>query len=526
MAHEASTLLLTGRPLRIEEVENTAHGRLQVRVAPEALQRLADRRRALEREAAAGNVIYGVNTGFGSLSTQRISDADLQQLQQNLVRSHAAGVGELLDDATVRAAMLLLAASLARGLSGVRPVVVERVVELLNAGVVPCVPSVGSVGASGDLAPLAHIALVLLGEGEARLDGRTLPGAEALAKAGVSPLTLQAKEGLALLNGTHLMTAQAVLAHAQADRVFTAALDAAAMAIDACRGTDAFLDDRVHKARCQPGQREVARQLALRLEGSQIVPSHRTDDPRVQDPYSLRCAPQALGAALDLLRWSRGVVERELGAVTDNPLVFESRGESGRLVVSAGNFHGMPLALAMDAAAMALATVANIAERRVQQMLAGAESTSPLPAQLSPQPGLHSGMMLAQYTAAACCNELAGLAHPASSFNIPTCAGMEDFNSFGPRACAKALRAVELTRQVVAIELLVAAQALEHRRPLRSGRRVEQAYETVRRVVAPLEADRPLAPDIAAIANLIETNAFHCGAISESASFPPTRPAE
>jgi len=523
MTQRTERLTLTGRPLRIEEVERVARGELGVAIAPEALQRLARRREALQQVVDAGETVYGVNTGFGSLSTQRISEADLQQLQRNLVRSHAAGTGELFDDATVRATMLLLAASLARGLSGVRPVVVERVVGLLNAGVVPCVPSVGSVGASGDLAPLAHIALVLLGEGEARLEGRTVPGAEALAKAGVSPLTLQAKEGLALLNGTHLMTAQAALACAQADRLFAAALDAAAMAIDACRGTDAFLDDRVHKARCQPGQREVARQLALRLEGSQIIPSHRTNDPRVQDPYSLRCAPQALGAALDLLRWSRSVVERELGAVTDNPLVFEGPGETGRLVVSAGNFHGMPLALAMDAMAMALAPVANIAERRTQHMLSG---TAPLPPQLSPEPGLRSGMMLAQYTAAACCNELAGLAHPASSFNIPTCAGMEDFNSFGPRACAKALRAVELTRRVVAIELMVAAQALERHRPLRSGLRVERAHETVRSVVAPLEEDRPLAPDIAALSRLIDQGAFGCGAIGQCASFPPADEAE
>lgn len=502
------TLSLTGAAITIDDVERVARGESRVALAQEASERLRAGRSALEQAIAGGAAIYGVNTGFGSLSTQRISDSDLRQVQRNLVRSHAAGVGEPLPIPTVRAMLLLLAASLCRGASGVRQVVAQRVVDLLSAGITPVVPEIGSVGASGDLAPLAHAALVLIGEGEAFVDGARVSGGEALERAGLAPLALEAKEGLALLNGTHLMAARGALTLADVERLFDAAIAAAAMSIDACRGTDAFLDPRVHESRGQIGQIEAARRIADCIEGSQIVPAHLHDDPRVQDPYSLRCAPQALGAARDTIDFARAIIERELGAITDNPLVFASEDDAGRRVISAGNFHGAPLAIALDALAIALAHVAGIAERRVYYILAASDEENPLNPHLSPQPGLHSGMMIAQYTAAACCNELIGLASPASVANIPTSAGMEDYNSFGARSAAKAERAARLCRSVVAIELLCAAEALEYQRPLRSGPGVERAHAVVRAASPRLTADRPLAPDIAAVEQRIAQGAF------------------
>jgi len=393
-------------------------------------------------------------------------------------------------------------------LSGVRPQIVEGVVALLNHGVTPVVPSVGSVGASGDLAPLAHAALVLLGEGEATLGGVRLSGKEALERIGQRPIVLEAKEGLALVNGTHLMAASAALSLFDAERLFSAALCAAALSIDACRGTDAFLDERVHVARGQLGQIDVARRLRALMMGSQIVPSHLHDDPRVQDPYSLRCAPQVLGAAQDVLRFAGQMIERELSAVSDNPLVFASEPDGSRQIVSAGNFHGMPLAVALDAAALAVAHIAGIAERRVYYILAASDAQNPLNPHLSPVPGLHSGLMIAQYVAAACCNELIGLTLPASVANIATSAGMEDYNSFGARSASKLRQALTRAREVVAIELLCAAEALEYQRPLRSGEGVERAHAEVRRVVSRRTADRPPSPDIAAIVSLIEKGAF------------------
>ncbi len=538
MPEHDSALVLTGAPLSIAEVEAVARLHLPVTLGDGARRRIEASRAALEAAMASGRTLYGVNTGFGSLAKKRIGDGDLSEVQHNLIRSHAAGVGEPLPAETVRAMMLLLAASLSRGRSGVRAIVVDRLVEFLNTGVTPIVPSVGSVGASGDLAPLAHVALVLIGEGEYTITSRSAPSGTGVPpvrsqesdqknltyktehsgprsesgatpegatpkRAVPEPLQLAAKEGLALINGTHLMAAQAALALADIDRLIPAAVAAAAMSIDACRGTDAFLDPRVHDLRNQVGQREAAARIAALIDGSSIIPSHLHHDPRVQDPYSLRCAPVVLGAALDQIRCCRAVVERELGAVTDNPLVFDDPGDTDRFVVSAGNFHGMPLAIQMDALAIALAAIAGIAERRVYYILAASDSENPLNAHLSPKPGLHSGLMIVQYTAAACVNELATLAAPASVVNVPTSAGMEDFNSFGPRAAAKARRAIELCRYVVAIELLCAAEALEYQRPLRSGAGVEAAHAAVRSAVPRLTADRPPAPDIAAIATLI-----------------------
>jgi histidine ammonia-lyase len=504
----APHLVLDGGALDARALVEVARAGRQVELGASARARLAASRRDLEQAIAGGEVLYGVNTGFGSLAQQRIEGDRLREIQKNLILSHAAGVGEPLPDDAVRAMLLVLIASLTRGLSGVRPTLVEHLVALLNAGVTPRVPSVGSVGASGDLAPLAHAALVLLGEGEATLDGVLLGGREALSRAGLEPLQLEAKEGLALINGTHLMASSAALTLEDLERVLCGALCAAAMSIDACRGTDAFLDERVHDARGQSGQAEVAARLRALMAGSQIIPSHLHNDRRVQDPYSLRCAPQVMGAALDALRFARRIVECELGAVTDNPLVFAKAEGHARQVVSAGNFHGMPLALALDTVVVAMTYLAGIAERRVYFLLAASDAENHLHPHLSPVPGLHSGLMIAQYVAAACCNELIGLSTPASVSNIPTSAGMEDYNSMGATSALKARRAVERLRQVVAIELLCAAEALEYQRPLRSGPGVEKAHELVRSVVSRRTADRPPAPDILALEQLIAAGAF------------------
>lgn len=503
-------LVLDGGTLRLGDVVSVSQGRRRVEIGAGALERIRESRAVVERATRDGAAHYGINTGFGSLAQKRIPPGDLRELQRNLVRSHAAGVGAPLAAEVVRGMMLLLAASLCRGLSGVRTQVVELLVSMLNSGVTPTVPELGSVGASGDLAPLAHVALVLLGEGRATAGGREMSGREALDAAGLRKVSLEAKEGLALINGTHLMCARGVLLCREFSDVFDAALAAAAMSVDACRGTDSFLDSRVHEARRQPGQRMVAARVGALLAGSQIIPSHRENDPRVQDPYSLRCTPAVLGAAWDAADYVRSCIEIELGAVTDNPLVFADASDR-EPVVSAGNFHGMPVALPLDILAIAVAHVAGISERRTFAMLAAADPEAHLTAYLSPKPGLHSGYMIAQYTAAACCNEIVGLAAPASVVNIPTSAGIEDYNSFGPRSAAKAARAMELARYVIAVELVCAAQGLEYHRPLKSGAGVERARAIVRGNVPVLTADRPPAPDIEAVASLIMRGAFREG---------------
>ena len=503
-ATSSEALVLSGDRLDVVGLEQVARSGRRVALSAETVARMERSRAALEGALGAKRAIYGVNTGFGSLSRQRLESGELAEVQQNLLRSHAACVGPALDGPVVRGMLLLLAASLCRGRSGVRAEVAGAIVSLLNAGITPVVPETGSVGASGDLAPLAHACLVLTGEGEAVVDGKRVSGAEALRLRGLAPITPSAKEGLALINGTHLMAAQAALLMADFDRLFDAALVGVAMSIDACRATDAFLDDRVYAARNQVGPRRVAARVRAMLRGSTIVTSHLENDPRVQDPYSLRCAPAVLGASLDSAEHVRRAVDLELGAVTDNPLIFDDE----PVVVSAGNFHGMPIALPLDVLALALAHVAGVSERRTFLMLAASDPESHLRPHLSPRPGLHSGLMIAQYTAAACCNEIVGLANPATTINLPTCAGMEDYNSFGPRSAAKARRSLELTRRVVAIELLCAAQAIESHRPLRSGEPVERAHALIRGVVPSLTADRPPSPDIEAIAGLIEAGRF------------------
>lgn len=499
----APAVSLDASALTLEHVVSVARRSVPVLLSSTARGKVAACRAIVEAATTDGLAHYGINTGFGSLARQRVGNAELRQLQTNLIRSHAAGVGAPLPTDVVRGTMLLLAASLSRGFSGVRPVVIESIVGMLNAGITPVVPSVGSVGASGDLAPLAHIGLAMLGEGTVEFRGSAMPADEALGRAGLKPLELEAKEGLAIINGTHLMASLGSLAIDDATRVFDAAVVAAAMSIDACRGTDSFLDERIHAVRNQPGQQLVAERLRALLKGSEIIPSHVENDPRVQDPYSLRCTPQVLGAAWDAIGYVKQAVERELGAVTDNPLVFTGSATDPDSIVSGGNFHGMPLAIPLDVLSIAMSHVAGISERRTFWLLAGLDSESHLRPYLTPQPGLCSGLMIAQYTAAACCNEIVGLCTPASVANISTSAGIEDYNSFGPRAGMKAHRVIELAQSVISIELLSAAEGLDYQRPLKSGAGVEAVHTAIRARVARLTNDRSPAPDIAVIAELV-----------------------
>jgi len=475
-------------------------------------------RRVVERCLTDGQTHYGINTGFGSLAKQRVGLDDLKTLQRNLVRSHSAGVGEPLREELVRAMMLILAGSLARGLSGVRPVVVETLVKMINAGVVPVVPSIGSVGASGDLAPLAHVALCLIGEGQATISkpaslraagfsprsaSQPMPASKALAKAGIKPLELHAKEGLALINGTHLMCAEGALLDTDFQTLYHAAHIALAMSIDGCRASHSYLDTRLYEHRPHVELFWSLEELRSLLKGSEIVDSHRDNDPRVQDPYSLRAGLTVLGSASRAWCTLSHAVSMELCAVTDNPLVFNADA-----IISGANFHGMPLAIPLDYLAIDLCHIAGISERRSYLMTGAFEPESHLKPFLTPRPGLQSGLMIAQYTAAACVNEMIGLATPASVSNISTCAGMEDYNSWGPRAAAKARRSLELATKVVAIEMLCAAAALDVHAPLKSGKGVEAAKRIIRTKVNPQGEDRVLTHDIEAIATLISAGAF------------------
>ena len=461
-------------------------------------ERLAAGRAVVEEAIAAGKAIYGVTTGFGQLADVHIAPADAAQLQVNLVRSHAVGSGPPLPEEVVRGMVVLLAASLRRGHSGVRAEVVELLLVLLERGVTPVVPSKGSVGSSGDLAPLAHLALVLIGEGEATVAGERLPGAEALARAGLSAVTLTAKEGLALVNGTHLMAAAGGLAARDAARLLDAAVVAVALSLEAFKGSTAPFDARLHALRGHPGPARVATRLTELLAGSPVVESH-ADCGRVQDPYTLRCAPQVIGAVAEALDHVGAVLERELGAVTDNPLVFPADGD----VLSGGNFHGQPLSLPLDHLALALCELASFSERRTYALLS--PGYAGLPPFLSPRPGLSSGLMIAQYAAAALVSECQVLAHPAGAGSIPTSAGQEDFNSMGALAALKARTVVENAAQVIATELVCAVQGLEFHRPLRSTDALEAAAAAVRGYVPRLEEDRSLAGELARLADALRT---------------------
>jgi histidine ammonia-lyase len=485
-------------PLTLARLEAVARGAAPPRLDGAARERIRAARAVVEDAVTRGEVVYGVTTGIGELASVRIEPADAERLQLNLLRSHAVGAGEPLPEEVVRAMMLLLAASLSRGHSGVRAELVELVLACLERGVVPVVPSRGSVGSSGDLAPLAHLGRVLVGEGAARYEGERLSGGEALGRAGLEPLRLTAKEGLALINGTHLMAAVGALAVTDADRVLEAAVVACALSLEAFKGSTVPFDARLQEVRPQPGQARVAARLRELLDGSEVVASH-ADCGRVQDPYTLRCAPQVIGAVADALDYVRGALERELSAVTDNPLVFPDDGE----VVNGGNFHGQPLSLPLDHLALALTELASYSERRTYALLS--PSYAELPRFLSPTPGLGTGLMIAQYAAAALVNECQVLAHPAGAGSIPTSAGQEDFNSMGAWAAVKARTVVEHAARVVATELVCACQGLEFHRPLRTTPALEDAVGRVREIVPRVEEDRSLAEEIGRVADAIRT---------------------
>jgi histidine ammonia-lyase len=496
-------LELDGQSLTLEEVARVARGVGEVSLADAARGRMAESRATVERIVAESRVVYGVNTGFGKLSDVTVPADELRELQINLVRSHACGVGAPLSEDETRAMMLLRANVLAKGFSGARAVVAETLLAMLARGVHPVIPELGSVGASGDLAPLAHLALCCVGEGEAFYRGERVPGGEALRHAGVEPLRLEAKEGLALLNGTQALTAVGALALERAARLARTADVSGAMSLEALKGTPAAFDERIHLARPHRGQVESAAHLRELLLESEIRASHVEGDPRVQDAYSLRCMPQVHGAARDALAHARAAVEIETGGATDNPLVFAETGE----VISGGNFHGAPLALAFDYSAIALVHLGNIVERRVDRLV-NPDKNEGLPAFLTARAGVESGYMVPQIVAVALLNECKVLAHPASTDNLPTDGGKEDHVSMGMTAAVKLRRVVESVERVVAIELLTAAEGLEHRAPLKPGRGVRRAYEAVRAHAARLTRDRPLAGDIERVAAALRRGEF------------------
>lgn len=495
-------LPLDGRSLQIDDVLAVAEGRRVVSLAPEARARMQVTRDVVDRAVALEAPVYGVNTGFGKLSEVTIAPHQLAALQRNLVRSHAAGVGDPLPEREVRAMMLLRANVLATAYAGARPLVVDALIAMLNAGVWPVVPEQGSVGASGDLAPLAHLALTLIGEGTARFQGREAPSLELLHAAGLGAVTLEAKEGLALINGTQAHTAVATLACAELTRLWRAAHVATAMSLEALLGTPDAFDARIQEARGQTGQSESAAILRQLLSGSAIRESHRHGDPRVQDAYALRCVPQVHGPALDALRFARGIISRELNAATDNPLVMET-GE----LLSGGNFHGQAVAMASDLLAIICANLAVISERRTDRLV-HPDFNQGLPPFLAGSPGLESGHMMSQVTAAALASECKSLAHPASVDSIPTDGNKEDVVPMAMGAATKLRRTVRNLRHVLAIELIAAAEALEYRRPLRSSTSVEQAHAIIRQYVARSEGDRPPAPDITRLADALAAGAL------------------
>jgi histidine ammonia-lyase len=505
-----NTVVLDGQPLKLAEIEAVSLAACPVTIALAALERVAQSRALIEEILAAGHTVYGVNTGFGKLSDVRIPPEKLAELQFNLVRSHAGGVGSPLSEGESRAMLLLRANVLAKGFSGVRPALLELLVSLLNAGVHPVIPEKGSVGASGDLAPLAHLALVVIGEGEAFYRGERIPGGEALRRAGLQPMQLAAKEGLALLNGTQAMTAVGALAVARARRVTQLADLAGAMSLEALMGTPAAFDPRIHAARPHTGQIASAAHLVRLLADSEIRESHREHDKRVQDAYCLRCMPQVHGAVRDVLAHVASVLEIEAGSATDNPLIFpelSSESQNREAVLSGGNFHGAPLAYAFDYAALALTDLASITERRIDRLL-NPDINEGLPAFLSPDPGLSSGFMMAQIVAAALISECQVLSHPASTGNIPTDGGKEDHVSMGMTGALKLRQIVEHAERVVAIELMCAAQGVEFRNPLRPSREIERAHAAVRAIVLHLDKDRTLAPDMNALAAAVREGKF------------------
>jgi len=504
---------LTGRDLSLEDVHAVAYEGVEVTLGEGARRRMAASRAVVEDLVASDQIVYGVTTGFGDLASRRIAPDDVRRLQENLLLSHSVGVGEAHGPQPVRAMMLLRANALANGFSGCRPLLVDRLLDFLRLGIHPLVFEQGSVGASGDLAPLAHLALPLIGRGRAEVDGEILPGAEALRRRGLEPLVLEAKEGLALLNGTQQMTALGVLVLLRAEQLLRTANVAAAMSVEALQGTDVAFAAAYHGARPHPGQAQVAAQLRHLLRGSALMAAHHDQPHKVQDPYSLRCVPQVHGAAADALGYVRRVLEIEINSATDNPLVFADGGDvdpdvtatGGGRVVSGGNFHGEPVAIALDLLKIALAELGSISERRIAQLTD--PRLSGLPPFLVEKAGLNSGLMLFQYAAAALVSENKVLAHPASVDSIPTSANQEDHVSMGPIAARHARAIMSNVEHVVALELLSAAQGVDFRTAagLRAGEGVEAARAVIRERVDHLDVDRDPQPDIAAALEIVRS---------------------
>jgi histidine ammonia-lyase len=488
---------IDGSEVTLGDVDRALAGPCQISLESKAKAAIAESHAAVQRLLEGGDAIYGVNTGFGRLAAKRIARDDLSRLQVNLVRSHAAGTGEPLDAATVRAIMVLKLASLARGHSGIHPDTAKLLAGLIDADVLPVIPSQGSVGASGDLAPLAHLSLVLIGEGEAVVKGRRLDGRSALKAAGLAPVTLGPKEGLSLLNGTQVSTAIALHALLEAETVMQAAIVAGAMSVDAVKGSDTPFDARIHSLRPHPGQVATAALYRRLLAGSAIRASHVTGDDKVQDPYSFRCQPQVMGAALDLLTQAKRTLMIEANSVTDNPLVFGGDG----VVLSGGNFHAEPVAFTADAMALAIAEIGAMSERRIAALTD--TSISDLPPFLTTEPGLNSGYMIAHVTAAALAAENKMLAHPASVDSLPTSANQEDHVSMATHGALRLRRMNANTRNIVAIELLAAADGIEFRRPLASSTAIEAAHGLVRAVAKHRTVDREFSADIAAVSAVI-----------------------
>src|SRR6266516_8076993 len=497
---------LNGEQISLRELAAVALGGEAVHVSSLARPRILASRKLIEQIVARDAVVYGVDTGFVKLSDVRIPHAEFRQLQLNLDRSHACGIGNPLSEAEVRAMMVLRANVLALGLSGIRYEAIELLCELLNRRVCPVVPEKGSVGASGDLAPLAHLALTLIGEGEAFFEAQRMSGAEALRRAQLTPVHLEAKEGLALLNGTQGMHAVGGLALLRAKRLSRLADVSGAMSLEALKGTPAAFDARLQDARPHAGQRAAAKHLLMLLEGSEIRQSHLKDDPRVQDAYSLRCMPQVHGAVRGALSHCEDVLLVESASATDNPLVFAEVGD----VISGGNFHGAPLALTLDYVAIALTDLMSISERRIERLV-NPDMNEGLPAFLARQPGMQSGFMIAHVAAAALLNEAKVLAHPSSIDNVPTSGGKEDHVSMGMTAALKFRAIADLAENLLAIDLLAGAEALEHRRPLKAGVGVERAFTALRKIAQPLTEDRSLSGDIARVAEAIRCGDFDSG---------------
>jgi histidine ammonia-lyase len=501
------SVALSGNDLTFPQLYDVALQGDQVQLTASAIERMKASRAVVERLVDSGDTAYGINTGFGKLASVRISAEQVRQLQLNLVRSHACGIGAPLSEAETRAMMLLRANALAKGLSGVRPQVVETLCQMLNAKVHPVIPSQGSVGASGDLAPLAHLAQVVIGEGRAVFQGKVLPGGEAMKHAGITPVALQAKEGLSLLNGTQGMLALLSLALREADILVDTADVAAALSLDALRGSPGAFDARIMHARAYAGAATTARNVAHLNEGSQIRESHRSaeKDKRVQDAYSLRCTPQVHGAVRDSLAQARETAAVELNSATDNPLVFVRDANNGD-IISGGNFHGQPLAMAADQVAIAIATLGGIVERRIEQMTN--PLTSMLPAFLTPEPGLNSGFMIAQVTAAALTSENKALATPHSVDSISTSGNQEDYVSMGMSGARRLEHMLVNLRHTIAIELLCACQGIDLLAPLETGVLAKKAYQVVRGISHKVSEDRPLAADIEALSIVVAGGTF------------------